>query len=256
MLQQESYSKYQEWLEETDFLWKRFDAIATGLEKSILELLSEDEFARRVAAKFEEVLSRCDEIDYNDDETAVAYCILHFLPRYRMFQLIYYELLINNILPIKNNQINTLDIGTGPGPSMYALSDIYSSLQIFGAVNHEFQHIPDYVEQSYGFRNFLHHFTEKANAYYSCDDLGWNVPYHHGSFYDFTSIDFNPKYKTYWGTCETIKFRFNLITSSNFFTTLSQVRNQKNEIKNCVRFLRNSGIFLVVGATAKKVLQT
>lgn len=244
---------YQNWLTETDFLWNRFNSLTTALENFILNLLSDEIFAIKVASKFEDVLSRCDEIDYSEDETAVAYCILHFLPRYRMFQMIYSKLLSENLLPlkVKKNPIRTLDIGTGPGPSMYALSDIYSSLQIFGGVSSEFLQTQDYVERSIGFRNILHHFTEIANADYRSDEIGWNVPYHHGSFGDFTSINFNPIYD-YWGFPKIIRFRFNLITSSNFFTTVEQVENQKNEIANCVRYLRHDGVFLVVGAKSEK----
>ena len=245
--------EYQNWLAETDFLWNRFNSLTTALENFILDVLSDESFAIKVASKFEDVLSRCDEIDYSENETAIAYCILHFLPRYRMFQMIYSKLITENLLPlkIKKNPVRTLDIGTGPGPSMYALSDLYSSLQIFGGVSFEFQQTQDYVEQSIGFRNILHHFTEVANADYRCDEIGWNVPYHHGSFEDFISINFNPMY-SYWGFPKIIRFRFNLITSSNFFTTVGQVENQKNEITDCVRYLRHNGIFLVVGAKSEK----
>lgn len=138
---------------------------------------------------------------------------------------------------------------------MYALSDIYSSLQIFGGVSSEFKQTQDYVEQSIGFRNILHHFTENANAYYRSDEIGWNVPYHHGSFGDFTSINFNPMYN-YWGLPKIIKFRFNLITSSNFFTTVEQIENQKKEITDCVRYLRHGGVFLVVGAKSGESTKT
>lgn len=249
--------KYQNWLTDTDFLWNRFNSLTTALENYILELISDDIFAIKVASKFDDVLSRCDEIDYSDNETAIAYCILHFLPRYRMFQMIYSKLLTENLLPlkIKKNAVRTLDIGTGPGPSMYALSDIYSSLQIFGGVSSEFKQTQDYVEQSIGFRNILHHFTENANAYYRSDEIGWNVPYHHGSFGDFTSINFNPMYN-YWGLPKIIKFRFNLITSSNFFTTVEQIENQKKEITDCVRYLRHGGVFLVVGAKSGESTKT
>ncbi len=250
---QKDITEYLKWLMETDFLWNRFNSLTTALENFILDLLSDEIFAIKVASKFEDVLRRCDEIDYSEDETAIAYCILHFLPRYRMFQMIYSKLLSENLLPlkIKKNPVRTLDIGTGPGPSMYALSDIYSSLQIFGGVSSEFQQTQDYVEQSIGFRNILHHFTEIANANYRSDEIGWNVPYHHGSFGDFTSINFNPMYN-YWGFPKIIRFRFNLITSSNFFTTVGQIENQKNEITDCVRYLRHGGVFLVVGAKSEQ----
>lgn len=235
-------------LSESDFIWSRFCAVKNALEKYILHSLSNETFAINVASKFEDVLRHCDEIDYSDDETAVAYCILHFLPRYRMFQMIYSKLSDKHILPIRRNPIRTLDIGTGPGPSMYALSDIFCSLVNIGVIKPDIQHIPDYVEKSIGFRNTLHHFTEVANAYHSVDDMGWNVPYHHGSFDDFADIDFNPTLISYWNPPRTIRFRFDMITCSNFFTTLDQVKAQEKEIKDCVRYLRHKGLFIVIGA--------
>ncbi len=79
-----------------------------------------------VASQLLNVLKHCDTITYNDRGTADAYALLHFLDRYHRFQLTYAHLYQNGLIPLKKVGIDVLDVGTGPGPSMFAVSDFYS----------------------------------------------------------------------------------------------------------------------------------
>ncbi len=253
---------YREWIEKEDFYYKRFDLLASRLENFILNYrLTDSEFTCDVASKFDSVLRSCDEIDYQEDSTATAYGILHFLPRFRRFQLTFGKLVDKQVLPLGAKQINTLDIGTGPGPSIFALSDTYNSLKVFGKLNSTnylqgINFLPDYVERSYGFRNWLHHCTEVVNHGLGEEDC-WKVPYHHGSFHDFDGIEFNPSYHytdiDYDGDFVTrtrkIKHRFNVVVCSNFFTQVSQIENQSIELQNCMRFMRNNGKLIISGGS-------
>jgi hypothetical protein len=112
-----------------------------------------------------------------------------------------------------------------------------------------------YVEKSYGFRNWLHHFTEYAN-YVDKENVFYNVPYHHGKFSDFKGIDFNWVY-SYWdydddGDLYVVqsvdKTRNNLVIFSNFLTNNDTVEHFSNELYKSALFLRNKKILLVVGA--------
>jgi hypothetical protein len=255
--------EYRRWLDSTDFWYSRFDLLANQLTEYIINYkLRDKDFTKEVASKFEDVLRRCDEIDYQEYSTAIAYGILHFLPRYHRFQLIYSKLVDKGIFPPKKSPINILDVGTGPGPSLYALSDVYLSLKLFGDracknLLDEHKYIPDYVERSSGFRNWLHHFTEIANYKKGNDINGWIVPYHHGSFFDFSGIEFNQTYSysdfDYEGDLFTKtrkrKFRYNIIVFSNFLTQLSQTEALRTELQNCMRFLRNRGKLIISGGT-------
>jgi hypothetical protein len=163
-------------------------------------------------------------------------------------------------MPMKETGIDVLDIGTGPGPSMFAVSDFYS--ERFGQADalHSDHRRPafkiDYVERSVEFRNWLHHFTEYAN---SCSPTSqrWYVPYHHGTFHDFRDIEFDQELSSWEpdddGGGEYVSYiqrrRYDLITFSNFLTTRDQIIQFKDELQNCARFLRHKGILLVVGAT-------
>jgi len=254
-------AQYRDWLIESDFLYKRFDLLTNVMIEYIRKKLYNAEVAGEVASEFSNVLKSCDEIDYNKDSTAIAYSILHFLPRYHRFQLVFNNMLENDLIPLKNKPINILDIGTGPGPTLFALSDLYLSLNLFGKKYNiekliKQEYIPDYVERSRGFRNWLHHFTEIANWLNAHED-NWIVPYHHGTFHDFKNIRFEEYYNhsNLNNNGQTIievrqkKYRFNLILLSNFLTQIKQVEELKKELQNCMRYSRDQGKLVVVGAS-------
>jgi len=103
----------------------------------------------------------------------------------------------------------------------------------------------------------LHHFTEYAN--FKDESLAqWKVPYHHGTFYDFEEIDFNQLYVfqdidddgDYILRRHRVKHRFDMVIFSNFLTEESQVERLKPQLYNCIKYLRNNGILIVVGARA------
>jgi len=212
------------------------------------ELLQSRENVQAIARQIWNVLSNCDSISYDEAGVGYAYALLHFLDRFRRFQMTYELLDKKKLMPIKGTKIDILDIGTGPGPSMYALSDFYSEKKKqFSDIKFDI----DYVERSTEFRNWLHHFTEFANSR-SFISFPWLVPFHHGSFREFKELEFNRREMS-WGynwkpITRIVKKRLNVIILSNFLTTANQVYNFSNEIRDCMRYLRNRGILVVVGA--------
>lgn len=225
----------------------------------LLRLNGDPEFAKSVASQLLNVLKHCDHITYEEPGTAEAYALLHFLDRYHRFQLIFESLQRNKLMPMRSDGVKILDVGTGPGPSMYAVSDFYSNALPKRPNKAQIHEQPafsiDYVERSHEFRNWLHQFTEFAN-YYSPTQNPWFVPFHHGTFGDFQDLEFNQK-KVSWeqdDDGERIpihyirKHRFDLIVFSNFLTTKEQTVAFSREIENCARYLRNNGILVVVGA--------
>ncbi|MGV6851470.1 MAG: hypothetical protein ACWA5R_04720 [bacterium] len=239
----------------------RFTELASLLDAFIKECYYECDKVSLISSQLENVLKNCDSISYDEPGAAQAYAILHFLDRFHRFQLTFKELDQQKIMPIRNRKIDILDIGTGPGPSMFALSDFYTEKQkeLRGKLEIDFN--IDYVERSDSFRSWIHHFTEYAN-YHSPSKMAWKVPYHHGTFFDFKDIEFNQYrndlrynrhgqsyYKDY-----VKRYRFDIAVFSNFLTNKSQVMNFSDEIVNSMRFLRNNGVFIIVGSksTSKK----
>jgi len=229
---------------------KRFNKMHNSLIRYFDRIYDDRDYIEKINSQLLNVLQNCDQITYNEIGTAEAYVLLHFLDRYHRFQITFDRLNELKIMPKRNHKINILDIGTGPGSSMYAISDFYTlsnnSVESFEI---------DYVEQSDEFRNWLHNFTELIN-FQNKDVLPWKVPYHHGSFFNFNDIDFNQIYN-YQDLDDDgdliykrriIKHRFDVIVMSNFLTTEEQTLKLKNQIKDCIRYLRNKGILIIVGA--------
>jgi hypothetical protein len=250
------------WADEQDYWYARYSVLADLIQEFLLQhILTHQQFASLVARRLWDVLNRCDELTYDEPGTAEAYALLHLLDRYHRFQLISKTLIESGILPIRRRDINILDVGSGPGPAMYALSDTYTMLSQFGSeqgvpVLKNLRWYSDYVERSGAFREWLHHFTEfLLNAR---PDLTWHVPFHHGTFRNFENIDFDivrenlqydddgDDYREQYIE----KHRFDLIVVSNFLTRVDQVTELASQLQRCVRALRNRGVLVIVGARA------
>lgn len=213
------------------YLFNRYKDCYSDLKMNIVKNLLE-----------ETVIKKCDEINYDEEGISEAYILLHFLDRYHRFQIIYLKLFEKGLFPIKEN-IRIMDIGTGPAPSLYALSDMIELYKKFEkevlrkSVIKKIQ--MDYAEKSYKFRNFLHHMTE---LYFQKS----YVPFHFGTYSDAIELDFTKKTKPVFRS-------FDFIIYSNFLTTSDIVKELKSNIKKGAFYLRNKGIMLVVGGNPKDI---
>lgn len=120
---------FKEWLEKDDCIYKHFIMLRDRLEMYLKEYVTHNG-KLEVCDRFDDVLRNCDTITYNENGVSCAYAILHFLDRYHRFQLIFLELIEKKKLPIKES-IDIIDIGSGPGPSMYATSDMYNLYRLY-----------------------------------------------------------------------------------------------------------------------------
>ena len=226
----------------------------------INRILINNNYCQSIAKHLYDVLDKCNEEIFEEPGVVEAYVLMHFLDRYHRFQIICDKLHCNKIMPIKPRKVNILDVGTGPGHAIYAISDFYSDLDpseinIPIPENNQDRIKIDYIEKCSNFRNWLHDFTEYAN-YASKNNQFWNVPYHLGTFFNFQDVEFNKRrtFKDYDSNDDeltityTEKFRFDLIIFSNFFTLKTQISKYRKEIINCARYLRNNGILIIVGA--------
>ncbi|PAB57395.1 hypothetical protein [Anaeromicrobium sediminis] len=256
--------EFVKWLEKNDLLYERFCELNKRLT-SFLYKYTDDNSKTEVCNRFSDVLKNCDVITYDEEGVSAAYTVLHFMDRYHRFQLVFLELLEKGILPIKS-RIDILDLGSGPGPSMYAMSDMYELYRKFEIEKKKESKIKeiniDYVERSNEFTNFLHHFTEYANyTDDKVDEWKYHVPYHHTIFRDINDLVFNEKHRIFRNEYEeiegewyqvqeiqTVKRRYDLAVLSNFLTNVDMVERFNKQLKDTAFFLRNRGLFVVVGA--------
>lgn len=261
---------YLQWEKENNWNFNRIEKLSTKfVEYMRLYRIISHENIVKISKELNSVYGNCDNIPFVDFDQVTAYCLIHFLPRYRRIQLIFQELITKNIFPKINTEypIHIIDIGTGPGPSLFAISDFFLSLKLYGKEKNiaELGRLDfkiDYVERSDGFREWIHHFTEYANGN-SNDiekDLVWRTPYHHGTFSDFADISFEeinyyPEIDDdgdYNTQKRVTKHRPHFIIASNFFTTTEMAGRFENELKDCVKFMKNKGVLIVTGGRGGK----
>jgi len=229
-----------------------FDLLVKLFENYIFSMDSQSWI--EIIKKWPDVIKKCDEIDYKGDCTAVAYAIWHFLDRYHRFQIIISMLHDMELLCVnRGRDINILDIGTGPSHTLFALSDYYSSInEILNST--DFSMKLEYVEQSDGFKQFLHRFVEPALV----NGKRYYVPFHFAkadNAFDFSINDevFSEKY---WGNryirySYRVKSRYDITVMNNFLTNIDMVRDFVPQLKKICRYMRNNGLLIVIGSSDK-----
>jgi hypothetical protein len=252
-----TYKSFGLWVEKHDKLFEKYLMMYHTLLDYLEHYMEEDK--AQVCKCFSDVFRRCDEISYDEPGMHIAYVLFHFLDRYYRFQLTYLKLITDGIFPLKES-INVLDIGTGPGPSMYAISDLLDlfieyETTIYGRSVIERINI-DYAERSASFRHFLHIFTELLLS----KGGKCHVPFHFGTWHDVNELDFSGKMdfvNSLWINGELIykevqtrKVRrsFDIVVYSNFLTNENIVDKFTIQIMKSAFYLKNKGLFLLVGA--------
>jgi len=257
------YSKFVNWVEENDYLYKNFCDIEKCLNQYLSMTIGDNQrLKEHICNNFNTVLGKCDQISYDEDGVPEAYIILHFLDRYHRFQLMLLDMFRSATFPIKK-KIRIMDIGTGPGPSLYAISDMVAlyqqyEMEVYGESQIEAVEM-DYVEQSQGFRAFLHRMTEILMDYRE----RIYVPFHFGNYYDASKLDFSGKISREASICvdgaytyrehyeEKVAKSFDLVVYSNFLTNMDVMVRFEQQLKSAAFYLRNRGKILVVGGNPK-----
>lgn len=268
------YPAFKEWLDRGDYLWKDFNFLANCVQEFIIkQSLINKRVCERVARLYPDIRKNLNNIDYNQVDTVIAYIIMHFLDRYRRFQLSYLDSIEKGILPVRKLTIDILDVGTGPAPALFAISDILLLLKQFGAENSisrlatiDFE--CNYVEKSERFRSWLHHFTEFITEK---KKKNFHIPFHHGSFYDFSDLDLqrekqllqqesirNLVYQDNLSKGEAQLFvdgeiggwkdmyRYNVVLFGYFITKEQQINELLPQLRSICRALRNGGIIIIM----------
>jgi hypothetical protein len=256
---------FLKWLTDGNWEFKAFDRIAGILESRVKGYVLRDrEFSELVAEAIPAVLGNCDEMDFNAPGEAEAYSILHFLDRYHRFQINFRAILESGRWPRLDQRCVCIDIGTGPAPALFAISDFCRLISQFSVESgydplHEKHLSLDYVEQSEGFRNWLHGFTEFADTQFiQFGGVRSGVPFHHGTFRDFNKMEFSePRYgldirgENWIRMPKDRKHRFNIVIASNFFTSAESVAKFGKKLQQAALYTKNRGLLIFVGAVSR-----
>lgn len=124
--------EFLRWLREEGILSAKFDGVATALQSVVRQRITTREGAEDVWAAVPDVLTRCNEQDiYCKPGAADAYAWKHLLDRYARTWLALEELVERVCIPLARYGVRVLDVGTGPGPSAFAIHDFYSAMRAF-----------------------------------------------------------------------------------------------------------------------------
>jgi hypothetical protein len=156
---------YLAWLAQNKVLTAKFNDLATALWRLLQSRISTPEDACEIWRATPGVLRRCNEQStYQMPGATVAYAWLYLLDRYARTWLALEKLVASSCLPLAKFGVRTLDVGTGPGPSAFAVCDFYAALTEFGRqTDIELLQQPPAVtcvERDLGNNMFRHHLAE------------------------------------------------------------------------------------------------
>ncbi len=276
------------WMDENGTRLKMFNKLAEDLEQYVIHCLTigpfyegrlslirlrPTYFCEQFANCIPDVFTNCDDPHmYEQYMAAQAYAHVHLLERYRRFWDVLISLLEAAVLPMSEKNLQVLDVGTGPAPALYAVSDFYQALHDFA---HEQGYISlitstpklDGIELSYNMRHFMHIFSEMSYR--------TNGPYRvtFGQFEGLsfgklrsdkrralisreadeqdTSEEYAKEYVDFMHSFDHL-YRHHLIIFSNFLTKGDVVANWQKELRSTFGTLCHGGIVVVVGGSGEK----
>lgn len=125
-------SNFLGWIEVNGILAKKFDSLAAALWSLFQWQVSTSQDATEVWEAVPAVLHCLDSpATYEKPGTAWAYAWLYLLERYVRTWFALNELVAAHCLPMGRYGVRSLDVGTGPGPSAFAVDDFYSAMTEF-----------------------------------------------------------------------------------------------------------------------------
>lgn len=271
MLIREHSNSFLQWMDSNQIAFRCFDSLATDIDKYLLNRLlrwqyaeiDEQQFLLKFVSAIPEVLAHCDENIYDGLLVADAYAYVHLLERYRRFWAVLVELTKHGLLPMRDTGINVLDVGAGPGPTVFAVKDYYQALREYATdADIPVLQTPlprvDTVESSDAMVHVVHELAEYRR------DAG---PFR-AEFRDFYDLDFDIARSAYRIKLESEydyelgwegfpvpegewkgRYNYNLAVFSNFLTQPSAVVGLEKSIRRIFAGLRAGGVVVVLGGT-------
>lgn len=131
-------SNYLAWATANRIFETKFEMLAAALWTLLRNAIRTPEDVCAVWRATPSVLSRCNEQStYTMPGAAAAYAWLHLLDRYARTWSALERLVVANCLPLARQGIRVLDVGTGPGPSAFAVHDFYTAMTEFAVQTDE-----------------------------------------------------------------------------------------------------------------------
>ena len=278
-LQRNQGQDFLQWLEDGHALQAGFSALANALHVLLERLVRTREDAHELWAAVPDVIRRCnDPRTYCKPKAIPAYAWVHFLDRYVRTWLALEGLVKQCLLPMGKAGVCALDVGTGPGPSAFAMHDFYAAMVKYAEVNgSERWRQParlTCIESSGEMNHFRHQFAEILSEQGAPKDVLAMC----SNFQDFKSLhpaqerkkledrrrneyeDYYDESSDEWHseqlyTTEEANYiankchRYRLFTFSNFLTTLTTIKCYRQNLTDILTDAHPGSVILVIGGT-------
>lgn len=244
----------------SDFLVRQIDKAADERPDAPVEFWT----------RIPEVRSCCSDPRTFDKPFAVhAYAYVHLLERYRRTWAALKYLLKVSVLPLGAQGVRTLDVGTGPAPSLYAIDDFYRILIEYANIANlpELQ-LPeptlDCIERSENMISFFLNFAESSQRTgpraafmdFSGLDLRRTRAWHQrqkevvNGYWDSETMEYEKIYDPVTASEYSNRlFRYRLVVFSNFLTLDSHVESFRLELRALFKDLRPGSVVMILGGT-------
>jgi hypothetical protein len=153
------------------FEWKRNFSErvvrAETLASATIELLQDyllNHGHYELASKLPDVLRNCDKLDFANSAEALAYASLHLVDRYLRVSRVLDHLMQIGRLPLRKRGVSILEVGAGPAPAIYAISDYYEVLKQWpesSSVSFGATYKIDTIDRGDAWDHILHNLSEK-----------------------------------------------------------------------------------------------
>ena len=257
---------FLDWLMETNYEYNALDFLASRLSKYLISNIRTEADAREFWDTVPPVLGACNECStYQLPWVAEAFAFEHFLVRYCRTWSALKHLTSEFVLPLGVQGVRVLDIGTGPAPTLFAISDFYSALNMFAheaGIQRLYLPSPELncIEKSHRMIDFVHYFSRYCRTEEHVEVVTS----------DFAQLDFRIRRQDYFNSyryrdlftgeeefdsAEVAAFvsnslhRYRLIVFSNFFTLASTVEKYENELRKLFDDLSTGSTVFVLGST-------
>ncbi len=272
---------FLQWLEKDQALRAGFSGLAGALHSLLEDWVRTEEDVHEVWAAVPAVIGQCNKAaTYGMPGAARAYAWIHLLDRYVRTWLALQRLVEYSILPMGSEGVGVLDVGTGPGPSAFAVHDFFAAMVRYsegpGSQSWRQPARINCVESAARMNRFRHHLAERlyANgAQKSVLDMCRHT-------LDFRSIDpareraelnarlreayddFYDEDRGEWESeqCHTadeanamanVLHRYRLLTFSNVLTEMSTVKRFWQNLVDILSDAHPSSVLLLVGGRGR-----
>ena len=283
-LQRDKGTGFLEWIEQNRILQKKFNVLAKALKCLLTRNVHTVTDAIDVWKAIHAVRYQLNkQSTYKKAGAANAYAWLYLLERYVRTWFALERLLTENCLPMGKHGVRVLDIGTGPGPSAFAIHDFYNAMVEFAALKQdEMWKQPaeiTCVERDCRTNQFRHHLAELIYQYQEggsknvlsiCNalpDLGKIHPVQERTqrfqyfrevedeYYDEVSDEWTSELRYSRDEAHDMtqsEYRYRLFVFSNFLTTKEILERYEQNIFDIFHDAHPGTVLLVIGGKSRK----